>query len=89
MIYEWDEKKNMVNQKKHGISFSNAYDFHWDSAIETVDTRFDYGEERSIALGLIGITVHVLIFTNCTDTIRIIRLRKANKHERKYYDYKY
>ncbi len=86
MQYEWDVRKNMANKIKHGIEFSKADDFHWNSALETIDDRADYGEERRIALGLINDRVHVLIYTRRADNIRIISLRKANTRERQVYE---
>jgi len=70
---------------KHGLDFAVAEGFCWDTAIETVDDRADYGEERWIAMGLIGVRVHVMIYTLRGNNIRIISLRKANKREVEYY----
>ena len=86
MRYEWDEGKNAANRAKHGLDFSEAEAFCWDTALETVDDRADYGEKRWIALGLIGVRVHVMIYTKRVENIRIISLRKANKREREYYE---
>jgi len=85
MQYEWDENKNAANRVKHGVDFSVAESFCWDTAIETVDDRTDYREERWIALGLIGVRVHVIVYTLRSGYIRIISLRKANKREVEYY----
>ncbi len=83
MNYEWDEQKNVTNQKKHTVKFQLAELFEWDSAIEFIDTRFDYGETRHCALGYIGNRLHNIVFTYRSDkkVIRIISLRKANKRE--------
>lgn len=86
MKYEWDEKKNAANQIKHGLDFSEAEGFCWGTAIETVDDRADYGEERWIALGQIGNRVHVMIYTRRGENLRLISLRKANKRETNYYE---
>lgn len=85
MRYEWDEGKNAANRVKHGLDFSKAEEFCWDTAVETVDDRANYGEERWIALGLIGVRVHVMIYTKRGRNIRIISLRKANKRETEHY----
>ncbi len=85
MEYEWAVRKNAANRAKHGIDFSEAEGFCWDTAVETVDDRADYGEERWIALGLIGVRVHVMIYTKRGGNIRIISLRKANKREAEHY----
>lgn len=86
MRYEWDEGKRAANLARHGVDFMAAEDFEWDTAVETIDNRFDYGEERWVALGLIRKRLHVLVYTYRTVTIRIISLRKANRREREFYE---
>ncbi len=86
MQYEWDENKRIANLVRHKIDFANAVDFAWDTALETMDVRFDYGEEKWVALGFIGNELHVMVYTFRLPKIRIITLRKANKRERIYYE---
>ena len=86
MQYKWDENKRLANLSRHKIDFNDAVDFQWDTAIETIDDRFDYGEERWIALGFIGKKLHVMVYTIRFQTIRIISLRKTIKRERIYYE---
>ena len=86
MQYEWDEDKREANLTKHSVDFMAAEDFEWDAAIETMDDRFDYGEERWAAMGFIGNRLHVLVYTRRSEGIRIISMRKANKREREFYE---
>lgn len=86
MHYEWDESKRAANLAKHGMDFIDAERFEWATAIEAMDNRFDYGEERWVALGLIGNRLHVLIYTRRKKSIRLISLRRANSREREYYE---
>jgi len=86
MEYEWDENKRIANFELHQVNFSDAIDFEWDTALETIDDRHDYGEERWVTIGLIGNKLHVMIYTIRGKNIRIISLRKANKREKKYYE---
>ena len=86
MRYEWDEGKRVANLARHGVDFMAVEDFEWDTAVETIDDRFDYGEERWIALGMIHDRLHVLVYTLRVTVIRIISLRKANARERKFYE---
>ena len=88
MHYEWDENKRIANLARHGVDFVAAEKVEWETAIETIDDRFDYGEERWVALGFIGNKLHVLIYTCRADIIRLISLRKANKREKEYYEKK-
>ena len=47
------------------------------------DKREAYGEDRYVALGFLRHMVVVLVFAeHGDDTIRIISLRKASRHER-------
>jgi len=86
MQYEWDQGKRIANTFKHGVDFTLAEAFDWTTAIETYDNRFDYDEERWVALGFIGACLYVLVYTYRFETIRIISLRKANKREQKTYE---
>jgi len=88
MQYEWDENKRIANVARHKVDFASAVDFQWDTALETIDDRFDYGEERWVALGFIGNKLHIMVYTFRYQNIRIISLRKANKRERIYYENK-
>jgi uncharacterized DUF497 family protein len=87
MKFEWDETKNDLNIAKHGISFEQAKKIFHGFTIDTVDHRFEYGEERVISLGMInGIAVLVVIHTDREDRCRIILARQANRKERDRYD---
>jgi hypothetical protein len=88
MKYEWDENKRVANLAKHDVDFIDAEHFDWSSAIETVDDRLNYSEERWVALGFIGNRLHVLTYTVRAGNIRLISLRKANKRERECYEEK-
>jgi hypothetical protein len=88
MKYEWDENKRVANLAKHGVDFIDAKNFDWSSAIETIDDRFNYIEDRWIALGFIGSRLHVIIYTMQGENVRLISLRKANKREKDYYEEK-
>ncbi len=88
MKYEWDENKRVANRAEHGVDFIDADNFDWSSAIETIDDRFNYIEDRWIALGFIDNRLHVLIYAIRGENIRLISLRKANKREKDYYEEK-
>ena len=59
MLYEWDEAKCRANIAQHRIDFAKVREFEWNSAIAFVDDREDYGELREIAIGFIGVRLHV------------------------------
>ena len=85
MKYEWDEKKNKTNIKKHGIDFRDAQDIYQGKMVSAEDTRHAYGEKRMITVGMIGESVCVVVHTTREDTVRIISARKANERERRRY----
>jgi uncharacterized protein len=52
--FDWDEVKAAENYAKHGVSFETARRVFDDAfAIERLDDREDYGEERFIILGMV------------------------------------
>ena len=48
--FQFDATKDESNRVKHGVSLGLAAKLDWDSAIARIDERFDYKEERIIAL---------------------------------------
>jgi len=85
MEYEYDPAKDAINRRKHGISLAAAERLDWDTAFTEMDDRFEYGEWRMTALGLIGADVFHVAFVEREDITRIISLRPAEKHEIKRY----
>jgi uncharacterized DUF497 family protein len=85
MKIEFDSDKNKANIAKHGVDMAAAADFDFDTAKTWLDTRQNYGEDRTVALGFIAARLHVLVFTMRGRTVRAISLRKANHKERKAY----
>jgi len=46
MRFEWDEKKNKANIKKHGLDFADAPEMFDHPMLVSLDTRYDYDEDR-------------------------------------------
>ena len=91
--FKWDEAKNRRNIRKHGLSFSTAAKVFELPHLVHLDTREDYGEDRWITIGFIGLLVCVVVYTDCIDAygnriIQIISARKATRHERERYEKK-
>jgi uncharacterized DUF497 family protein len=87
MQFEWDEEKNRVNIRKHGLDFSDAGEIFTMPVLAALDDREDYGEDRWIGIGMLKSRIVVVVYTTRgRDTIRIISLRKALSHERKRYE---
>ena len=90
MQFEWDENKNQINIKKHGISFEEARTvFYDDEALVRDDPDHSQDEERFVILGLSS-RANLLVVCHCLreseTVIRIISARKATKTESKFYE---
>ena len=87
MKFEWDEEKNQENIRKHGLDFSDARQIFDAPMLTASDTKEDYGEDRFIGIGFLKNFVAVVVYTEPQDeTIRVISLRKALKHEREQFE---
>ena len=92
MRFEWDDQKNRVNQKKHGIAFESAARVFDDPHATFRKDRIVDGELRWHAIGAVEaavlLVVHVYRKENENgeeETIRIISAREAGKRERRIY----
>ncbi len=93
MRYEWDQRKNRRNQRKHGISFElAALVFEDENCLIRQDRVDESGEQRWQALGavslepgsaLILLVAHVLREEehDGEEIIRIISARRADKND--------
>ena len=87
--FEWDERKNEINRKKHGISFQEAATVFEDTeALVIDDPEHSEEEERFIILGY-SLRANLLVVCHCYRSseavIRIISARKATVNETKQY----
>ena len=87
--FQWDERKNAINTKKHGVSFEEARTVFLDeNALRFYDPDHSESEDRFIMLGM-SYKLRVLVVCHCyieNDTIiRLISARKADKNESKDY----
>jgi uncharacterized protein len=86
MNFEWDEAKNRINIRKHGIDFADAEKMFRGVVVAEPGTREDYGENRWVGLGLIRDRTMQVVFAECgLDAVRVISLRKATRREREQY----
>jgi len=87
MQFEWDERKNESNIRKHGIDFNHVPEIFNGPMIINIDDRFHYEEERYIGVGFLGNIISVVAFIEKEgEAIRIISARKANKYESKKFE---
>ena len=92
MIFEWDVSKSRFNIQKHGVSFEQAKTVFDDPLhISKLDHRFSYLEERWIIIGSASegcllVVANLFFSDNGEEIIRIISARKANSHEKVFYE---
>ena len=80
--FEWDDAKAAENYTRHGVSFDLAKKvFNDPFAVERIDDRQDYGEERYIISGLADGELLFVAYTEREERIRLISARRAIRHE--------
>ena len=80
MEFEWDSNKEVVNGKKHSVSFHEA-------ATVFGDPDHSVNEHRLITFGVSRLNRYIIVaHTDRDDKIRIISARKMLKHERRIYE---
>jgi uncharacterized DUF497 family protein len=71
--FEWDKKKDLENQEKHGVSFEEAqYAFADENRVIAQDLAHSEKEARYFCFGKIGEMVATVRFTYRDGKIRII-----------------
>lgn len=83
--FEWDDNKNQINKKKHGVDFDEAKTVFYDvNALVIDDPEHSQDEERFVILGMSN-KPNLLVVCHCyrrsETVIRIISARKATKTE--------
>lgn len=84
-LVEWDDNKNQINIRKHGISFDTAaLVFADEERIEYYDKLHSQGEDRYVVLGCVQGILYV-VYTMRDEAARLISARMAMPKERKIY----
>jgi uncharacterized DUF497 family protein len=85
--YVWDSNKDADNRRHHGLALADGIPALEDPNAEAwIDDRFAYGEERILTLGLNRTRVLLVVTIELgVDVTRIISVRRAEKHEERWY----
>lgn len=83
--FDWDERKNAINRKKHNISFQEAASvFADENALFMEDPDHSKTEVRFVLLGLSS-ALRLVVVSHCyrsrDEVIRIISVRRATRRE--------
>jgi uncharacterized DUF497 family protein len=93
--FEWDEAKNLSNQRKHAVSFEEASAVFLDPLYVSVQDRVEDGEPRWQTLGIVqGLLLLAVAHTvseesddgTLIEIIRIISARRATRKETRRYE---
>lgn len=65
LLFQWDKDKDLINQKKHGVSFEEAKSvFYDDNAIQFWDETHSELEDRFLLLGMSS-KMRLLLIVHC------------------------
>lgn len=85
MSFEWDYLKAARNLQKHNVDFADAVTA-LDDALAITIREWTSGEERFVTLGTDALgRLLVVVYTWCSDRIRVISARKATLREGRQY----
>jgi uncharacterized protein len=87
MVFEWDETKRDEVIKKHRVDFVYAAQIFLGPTTSVIDDRVNYGEARTISVGMVGNEVFVVVHTLRGEAVRLISAWKGGRNDqRKYQD---
>ncbi len=93
--FEWDEAKNLSNQRKHGVSFEEAIRVFLDPLFVSVKDRIENGEQRWRTYGEVEGSLLLMVahtvreedeHGRTVEVMRIISARHATRKERQRYE---
>ena len=88
--FEWDERKNTQNKRKHGVSFEEAEAVFLDDRALLLDDPDHSGREERLVLLGVSDALRMLVVCHCYrasgHVIRLISARKATATERESYN---
>ena len=80
---EWDDDKRATIRRERQLDFDDVRLFDWATAMYYPQVRG--GELQHKAVGLLGGRVHVVVYTERDQAIRVFSLRPASRRERRDY----
>jgi len=91
VVFDWDEKKNAINLRKHGVEFDEAALVFEDPFQLLLFDCFVENEARWKTIGSVGnvvllLVVHTLEDDEGEEFVRIISARQASGYERRLYE---
>ncbi|MHB1102451.1 MAG: BrnT family toxin [Devosia sp.] len=85
MEFEWDEDKRLEVFEERGVDFLRASLMFEGPVLTKADRRWDYGEERSVSVGMVDDECYVVVHAKRSSVVKIITAWKGGRGERKEY----
>ena len=85
MAIDFDPAKRLATLRERGLDFARSAEVFAAPLTTFRDERVDYGEPRSITVGILDGRMVVVVWTQRGHTRRIISMRKANDREQARY----
>jgi len=85
MEFEFDPAKSDANKAKHGIDFTEAQKLWDDTGLMILPSKHP-DEMRYLAIGLIETQHWTAIFTERSECIRLISVRRSRENEKAIYE---
>ena len=81
-MYQWDDRKSLLNIRKHGISFDEARDHIFEGPnLLATGVAYEKDEVRHAVIGKFNGRYYTGIFTIRSGVIRIISVRRSRREE--------
>jgi len=80
-VVTWDEDKRLSNISRHGLDFIGCETIFDGPVIAEEDVRLAYGEQRINVIGFLCNAVVFLTYTERSEDMHVISLRRATRHE--------
>lgn len=83
MRITFDRAKRDGTFDDRGLAFEDAAIVFEGDTLDTIDERFDYGEQRFVTAGHLSGRMIIVVWTQRGDARHVISMRKANEREEK------
>ena len=85
MEFEWDEDKRRSVIEERGLDLLYAARIFNGFVTTRFDVRYDYGEERRVALGLVEGEAYYVVYTEREGITRLITAWKGGRNGKRKY----
>jgi uncharacterized protein len=83
--FEWDEDKRQQVIRERGVDILYAAQIFEGDVLTRIDDRKDYGEIRSISIGLVEGECFVVVHTMRGESLRLVTAWKGGRNDRSEY----